>query len=894
MIKHQQKRVYSIKTTYSVKNSTRNSRKLPPPSITSIPVKTYEVEIAANQHNDEVIQQQKFQNRQNQQNNSILQRVNSLSQNGVYENNIIKKSNNNNSIINVIDNSNSESDENNNFQQIQTIDQNGKIISTNNTIIYKPQDPVPKRLVRKSEIIKGYVIFLLVALIIAVLVFSFLALNFYAANEDKNKLENDANGLGNSNKNDFGDFGDPYTLLPGGGSNSNNDKSKKNNKDLQYLDDMLDIYQALDLDPENPVGQALLKNNRILAGILNEVDSNKNLQDLKISEIKTLKTRLTDSGHNFNNRTITSKENLKQLENDLKQNLREILKMEQELKEVIISDSNLENQIQNSEFLEINENIDLFLEDHFSNRVKNLFYNNQKFRNVDLNALREGWFTLSSDDTIIGLKPNYEKIRQPSQESLSIKIAYNENNKGNLFQTRPNKPSTINTFSKSGFPKQIQFDVDKKSIKIDFNWSEDRQSVVMKISIGDFQQKITMNQTYLNRYNAYRKSVGMSSLEFDDMVEYYDNFIESQSDLLEDKMNNDDKNFEESSSLLSEQETTCQSDLLIHAWECNKPNNINEVHKCEIANRIDTTITNNHNLLDAYFDEKAIVENKCFSKGIDYSCRNNTVVPESGSNKPNLQSIRVPNPSHRVNLEKIRQIHLLQAQSTIRSIDVQTILKNSVCPMAKHYNIYKRNWAINFCDQAYTELINKSSQSSVISAAQFLMVCRAAFYPLNDEIFCAENDKLMQERKTVFNLAESMYTSHILKMTQHFSIDVNFSVKFGEVGGFLAETNSEFSSEQSQSQSTTTVETTFRLKYRKNKSNNNRFIISKRCIENNEKRNLLLSNYNAQGQKKLFNEKDLQYMGDTCQASPFESWENCYGRYVTLIFYLPASFDYVE
>merc|ERR1719461_908508 len=116
---------------------------------------------------------------------------------------------------------------------------------------------------------------------------------------------------------------------------------------------------------------------------------------------------------------------------DLKAYLKEILKMEKELQEVIISETNLENQIQNSEFLEINENIDLFLEDHFSNRVKNLFYNNQKFRNVDLNALRQGWFTLSSDDTIIGLKPNYEKIRQPSQESLSIKIAYNENNKGN-------------------------------------------------------------------------------------------------------------------------------------------------------------------------------------------------------------------------------------------------------------------------------------------------------------------------------------------------------------------------------------------------------------------------------------------------------------------------------
>ena len=66
-----------------------------------------------------------------------------------------------------------------------------QVISTNGTVVYKPTDPtvIPKRLVKKSEILKGYVIFLLVALVLAVVIFVVLSLFFYAHAKNNNESE---------------------------------------------------------------------------------------------------------------------------------------------------------------------------------------------------------------------------------------------------------------------------------------------------------------------------------------------------------------------------------------------------------------------------------------------------------------------------------------------------------------------------------------------------------------------------------------------------------------------------------------------------------------------------------------------------------------------------------
>lgn len=68
---------------------------------------------------------------------------------------------------------------------------NNNVITTHGTVIYKANDPIPKRLLSKQEIIKGYVIFLLVSLLLAVFIFIAMTLAYYSKNKKNNEFNED-------------------------------------------------------------------------------------------------------------------------------------------------------------------------------------------------------------------------------------------------------------------------------------------------------------------------------------------------------------------------------------------------------------------------------------------------------------------------------------------------------------------------------------------------------------------------------------------------------------------------------------------------------------------------------------------------------------------------------
>lgn len=289
--------------------------------------------------------------------------------------------------------------------------------------------------------------------------------------------------------------------------------------------------------------------------------------------------------------------------------------------------------------------------------------------------------------------------------------------------------------------------------------------------------------------------------------------------------------------------------------------------------------------------EMSTYENNCYTQGVNHMCNNQT----DGS----TQFMKIPNPSHRISLNKIRKLKILQTESKILKQDTLNILKNSVCVVSNHYNLYKRNWAINFCDKAYTEA--KQYSNIAIPAAQFLMVCRAAFYPLQNNILCPDEFSSEQKRETVFELALELYDNQINKINSNYVIDFNFNIYFeSEQMDVL---NDKF----------TYLNSRLKFKYHPNGDNSkgkdstldtlnvnnnnqnfdlraesqNQYILTKMCKDVNQKQ-IILKNEVVKGQK------DLVLLDSVCQKDEFSSWEKCYGKYITLIFYIPEGYEYIE
>ena len=319
-------------------------------------------------------------------------------------------------------------------------------------------------------------------------------------------------------------------------------------------------------------------------------------------------------------------------------------------------------------------------------------YEKEKFSNIDLNALGQGWFAFSSEEAVVGFMPRYEK---QSDESLSIKVAPKipNSNQGSSRNSRRSplltpsstQPTTTNTFSKDGFPSKIEYSINGRNLAIQFFFSNDKQSADLFIDTGDYQKKIHLDETYLNRYNVYRSRVGLSSVEFDNISSDHANMVKTIN-----------KQFEDSSD-------SCEEDLLVHAWQCVKPQKLNENASCDQATIIDAKISSSELFSNIEFLEKGKKETSCFSRGLDYTCKNTTGT--TSEQEPKQETSRIPNPSHKVSLNSLRKINLLEPETSMRKLDSLNILDESACVTGRHYNLDSRNWAINFCDKAYSEAI---------------------------------------------------------------------------------------------------------------------------------------------------------------------------------------------
>merc|ERR1712000_185078 len=123
------------------------------------------------------------------------------------------------------------------------------------------------------------------------------------------------------------------------------------------------------------------------------------------------------------------------------------------------------------------------------------------------------------------------------------------------------------------------------------------------------------------------------------------------------------------------------------------------------------------------FLETAKKESKCRSSGVKQSC-----LSENGE----TSELFISPPSHRISLKSLRRIDILEPEGQCRCEDSLKILQESACITPKAYNLHNKEWGIEFCQKAYFQIINSS-----ITKAQFLLACRSAFYPLNENIFCS-------------------------------------------------------------------------------------------------------------------------------------------------------------
>merc|ERR1712043_97765 len=118
--------------------------------------------------------------------------------------------------------------------------------------------------------------------------------------------------------------------------------------------------------------------------------------------------------------------------------------------------------------------------------------------------------------------------------------------------------------------------------------------------------------------------------------------------------------------------------------------------------------------------------------------------------------------------------------------------------------------------------------------------------------------------------------------------DINFNILFG-----------------SKANSLTAVDTTLKFRHnnklqagtRKTRQTSAavepKYIIAKQCVDMPDKRIFLSNKSQMTGQLLPPGLRQLNYLGETCEEDTMSTWDDCYGKYVTLIFYLPGSFEYV-
>ena len=475
----------------------------------------------------------------------------------------------------------------------------------------------------------------------------------------------------------------------------------------------------------------------------------------------------------------------------------------------------------NQQLITVNTMIDSYLDSHFSPIRKFLSGSTEAWPSIA--HLQAGYFSLTNEQDHLKFKVNYQK---QSDKALSIIIEH-------AYAPNVQSFSSKHDFNKFGLPVETTVAMNETNLSLKFDWDNSLTSAFLTVQFGDYKSsELELTDLDINTINI---PAGLSSMDYDLMTDAYQEIVKSYA-------------VEEASQYFD-----CDTDLLVNAWLCTKPEDYQTTEKCEPAVNIHAGFSI-PDVNSMYFDEVGMKNRKCFRKGFQNDC--------------NGASTFIPTPSHEISMQSLRQIKTLQGRTEAYYKDSINIIHNSICTIAPLYN--KENWSASFCQRAF-EIV---SEKLNVPIGVFLLACRSSFDISSEKSLCPQDN--FQKNLQIKTLREInlKYDKAVQSLLDKYSINVSAKTVFGNSYENSLIIGSEFQLNMSKK---------FNEMKQLHGIEDRRYIVYKKCIDSLETKSVVLG------------KSDREYLHNSCQKSELVGHEECeYGRYLTIIFYIPDHLHFVD